>query len=677
MLGKPVFLTGRFFDIPLSFEEVAAVAALAPPEKKATRSTSTRKRGKQGNIVERARKYLAAVDPAISGQNGHDVTYRAACTLVVDFDLTMDEARPLLQEWNARCEPPWSDEELEHKLEDAYRSPGERGSLAESSDRFPLREITPFDGSLNTFEPMDSVVQEVIVLPSADDCPLVDIEDPLAALGFQFPEIDTGAELIVRKELPPLSTVPMYWDKPNSPEGRTDIANGKRLARIIDGKARYVVAWDSWIVWDGKRWRQDNLGIRELAKEIPTTILGDAMKEVPIDVNSCNWAILSASKAKIESAISMARSEPGISIDHQLLDSNPWLLNCLNGTVDLRTGEILPHEQANMITRLCSVNYDPNADTYDWDRFLESIFGSESLIGCVQRLLGYCATGSTQEQVLPIFWGSGSNGKTTLVETFMKVLGDDYASQAPKSLLIQSKSGDSHPTDLAMLHGKRFALGSESEDGQRLNEALVKQLTGSDKIVARRMREDFWTFTPTHKLGLMTNHKPRINGNDHGIWRRLVMIPFLQKFWNPAKGESGPEELRRDETLSARLHGCLPGVLAWIVAGSVEWHRNGLQLSPEVLAATKDYQSSQDIMGRFVEECCETSLPAIKVKFSRLYNCLEKWCDDSGENRPSRKAFGNWLVANGKERHPSNGETWYLGIEVRPDFDQKNEFESF
>lgn len=676
MLGKPIFLSGRFFDIPLTFDEVAVVAALAPPEKKITRST-TRRRGKKGDVVERARKYLAAIDPAISGQHGHDITYRAACTLVVDFDLTLDEARPLLQEWNARCEPPWSDEELEHKLEDAYRSPGERGSLAESSDRFPLREITPFDGSLNTFEPMETVTQSTIVLPSADDCPLVEEENPLAALGFQFPEIDTQTEIVVHDDLPPLATVPMDWITPRTPEGRTDIANGKRLARIIRGKARYVVAWGAWIVWDGKRWRQDDLGIREFAKEVPATILADAMKDAPIDVNSCNWAILSASKAKLEAAISMAQSEPGIPIDHHLLDSNPWLLNCQNGTVDLRTGEILPHDQANMITRLCNLSYDPNADTYDWDRFLETVLGSEDLIGCVQRLLGYCATGSTREQILPIFWGSGSNGKTTLVETFMKVLGDDYASQAPKSLLILSKNGDSHPTDLALLHGKRFALGSESEDGQRLNEALVKQLTGSDKIVCRRMRENFWTFAPTHKLALMTNHKPRIKGTDYGIWRRLVMIPFLQKFWNPAKGESGPEELRRDETLGDRLQACLPGVLAWVVAGAVEWNRSGLRLSPEVLAATKDYQGSQDTLGRFVEECCETSLPAIKAKFSKLYNCLEKWCDDSGENRPSRRAFGDWLLANGKERHPSNGETWYFGIEIRPDYDQKNEFESF
>ena len=679
MFGKPILLTGKYVDMPLSFEHIAAVAALAPPERPTL--SAKRSRQKSGSVIDRARQYLGTIDPAVSGQHGHDATYRAACVLVVDFDLSIDDARPLLQEFNARCQPPWDEDDLEHKLLSADKSSGERGRLATSS-MFPTREISPLDLTLNSFEPFtqqdslhDGFDPETILLPSADDGPLIDESDPLA--GFGFADFESSTDLALDDTPLPLNTVPMDWMRPQVQEGRTDIANGKRLARIAHGLAHYIPAWDSWIVWDGRRWRHDDLGIREFAKNVPSTILADAMAVTPVDMAACAWGIASASKGRIDAAIAMCKSEPGIAIDHQQLDADPWLLNCLNGTVDLRTGEIHPHNQENLITRLCPISYDPDAESYDWDRFLESVLQSESLIGCVQRLFGYCATGSTREQILPIFWGKGSNGKTTLVETFMKVLGDDYTSQAPKSLLIASKYGDNHPCDQALLHGKRFALGSESEDGQRLNEALVKSLTGGDKIVARRMREDFWTFTPTHKLALMTNHKPRIKGTDYGIWRRLVMIPFSQKFWNPAKGETGPEELRRDETLGDRLHQCMPGILAWIVRGAIEWHKSGLQLSPEILAATREYQTSQDVLGRFIEECCNVKQPDIKCRFGALYDQLKSWCDGVGESCPSRRAVGDWLVANEFTRHPSNGETWYFGVEIRPDCDQKNTFDDF
>ncbi|MBS0202312.1 MAG: hypothetical protein JSS49_05375 [Planctomycetes bacterium] len=675
MIGKPIFLTGRYIDIPVPTEFIEAVAALAPPEKKHARS-SAKKREKQSGVIERARKYLSAVDPAISGQGGHKTTYRAACLLVVDFDLTMDEARPLLQEWNARCEPPWSDEELEHKLEDAYRSSGERGALIESSDRFPLREVTDFDGSLNAFESMEAVIQDAIILPSADDGPLIEPEDPLATLGFhEVVPAEKKTELTVRKQL---KTVPMAWENPKIPDGRTDIANGKRLAQILDGKARYVTDWDSWIVWDGKRWKQDKLGVRELAKLVPGTIFADSM-DGGVDVSGCNWAVSSAGRSRIEAMIDLARSEPGIRIEHNLLDQDEWLLNCQNGIVDLRTGTIGPHDPEKLITRVTNVEFNPDASSYDWDRFLEKILVKEDLISHVQRLIGYCITGSTREQILPIFWGGGSNGKSTLLDTLKAALGFEYSSAAPPSLIMEKKS-DSHPTELANLFGKRMVTAIETKQGQRLNEPLVKQLTGGDSIMARRMKEDFWEFNPTHKIILCTNHEPNV-GDDYSIWRRLVMIPFKVKFWNPDEGETGPDELRRDNGLKNRLMENLEGVLAWAVRGAVDWCHDGLGRTAEVKIATAAYRSRQDVFGRFVEKTCLIG-PQYRCRFSQLYSIYESWARDCGESVLSEKKLGMWLQSQKNDKDEpiyvvdkEEKYRWYIGLTWKAEYDETPSFE--
>jgi putative DNA primase/helicase len=470
-----------------------------------------------------------------------------------------------------------------------------------------------------------------------------------------------------------MATVRMEWLNPRTQDGRTDTANSRRLASLISGQAHYVRAWESWIVWDGKRWRQDDLAIRERAKEIPGTIIAAAMSPPPVDVNACNWAIKSASRASIEAMIFLAKSEPGIPVEHSELDADPWLLNCQNGTVDLRTGELRPHNQADKITRITSVAYDPDASTYEWDRFLEKILVDDGLIRHIQRIIGYCITGSTREQILPIFWGEGSNGKSTLLDTLKLALGVDYASTAPPSLIIQKKN-EAHPTELAGLCGKRMVTAIETEKNQRLNEPLVKQLTGSDSISARRMRENFWEFRPTHKLILCTNHEPRV-GDDFAIWRRLSMVPFTVQFWNPDKGETGPEELRRDNDLPNRLERSLEGVLAWAVRGAIDWFRDGLGTDQKSRKATEEYRKRQDSFGRFVEEVCVQGVH-YSVRFSQLYDQYSDWCEENGERKLSSKSFGEWLAKKKFEKKRNDG-IWICGITWKPEFDKTNSFDSF
>ena len=266
----------------------------------------------------------------------------------------------------------------------------------------------------------------------------------------------------------------------------------------------------------------------------------------------------------------LAQSELGIPIRPIDLDQNPWLLNCPNGTVDLKTGELKPHCREDLLTQLCPTNFNPDRSTYHWDRFLELVFDHrQDLLDYGHRLLGYMITGDVREQVLPIFYGVGANGKSTLINTFMKVIGNDYTMQAPSDLLM-AKRHNSHPTERADLFRKRLVTCAETEQNRRLNEALVKALTGGERIRARRMREDFWEFDPTHKVILCTNHKPQVRGTDHAIWRRLRLLPFEKTFWNPDDSESGPDELRQDKELMGRLLLESEGILFWAVPGCLE-----------------------------------------------------------------------------------------------------------
>jgi P4 family phage/plasmid primase-like protien len=254
----------------------------------------------------------------------------------------------------------------------------------------------------------------------------------------------------------------------------------------------------------------------------------------------------SNSEHGLRAMLALARSEPGIPILPGELDGDPWLLNVLNGTIDLRTGTLRPHDREDRITKLADVRFDSEADCPVWIGFLQEVLPDPDLREFVRRLVGYRLTGSTQEHVLPFLFGVGANGKSTFLNTIQSLLGITYAIKAPADLLLAMRN-ESHPTELADLFGKRLVCCNEAEDGRRLAESLVKELTGGDKIRARRMREDFWEFSPTHKIWLAANHKPSVRGTDHGIWRRIKLIPFTVTIGpssiNSARRRSG---LKRD-----------------------------------------------------------------------------------------------------------------------------------
>jgi putative DNA primase/helicase len=385
-------------------------------------------------------------------------------------------------------------------------------------------------------------------------------------------------------------------------------------------------------------------------------IQDDRKQRLRAATKNLKWALDSESAKRINAALDLARSEPGIPILPEDFDRDPWLLNCPNGTLDLRAGILREHRREDYITKLCPTEYHAEAKCPSWERLLETIFPDDEdqpdreLITFCQRSLGRCLTGDVSEQLLLIFWGVGANGKSTLINGIYETLGSDYVLKAPADLLMTSK-GQRHPTEIASLWGKRLVIASETHQERRLNEALVKDLTGGEPLTARRMKEDFWTFLPTHKVILITNHRPRIEGTDEGIWRRLRLVPFTTIFWDPNDPGKNPKQLpsnlRQDKDLGDKLKKEREGILAWLVRGCMDWRRDGLTLPKKVQAATQNYRTDEDTLARWIEECCVTGDASYRCRSGQLYSAYKGRCEKATEATMSQKLFGPALEEKG------------------------------
>ncbi len=432
---------------------------------------------------------------------------------------------------------------------------------------------------------------------------------------------------------------------------RTDLGNAQRLADLHGDTIRFCYPWGKWIIWDGQRWRPDDTGaIERKAVEAVKTIWRDASQANDADERKAlgSHAAKSEAAGRIAAMVKLAQSLVPILPDK--LDTDLWTLNCQNGTIDLKSGKLRPHRRADFLTKVAPVEFDPEAKCVRLDDFLGEVFdGDASLVKFIQRLAGYCLTGSTEEQILPIFYGAGANGKSTLVGALLETLGSDYSMKASADFLL-AKRGESHPTALADLAGKRLVACVETDEGRRLDEGLAKELTGSDRIRARRMREDHWEFAPTHKIILGTNHRPVVRGTDHAMWRRVRLVPF--RFAIP--------EPQRDKRLSEKLRVELPGILAWCVRGCLEWQRDGLAPPYEVLAATDSYRQEEDVIGTFLTECCVIEQSAT-VRAQSLYAAYRRFCEDTGERPRGQRSFGRAMTEREFLRFTNNGAC-YRGV---------------
>lgn len=433
----------------------------------------------------------------------------------------------------------------------------------------------------------------------------------------------------------------------------TDLGNAKRLAFWFGDDLRHCHPWGKDLVWVNNRWEHDATGqVDRWAKDTVALLHSEAeqVADVTARQNLIRFALKSEDSRRLRAMVTLVRSEPGIPVLPGELNRDPWLLNCLNGTLDLRTGKLGPHAKNDLITSLAPVEYHRGAQCLTWQQFLYGIFPRrESIIRYLQKLLGYALTGDVREQILAVFWGTGANGKSTLINTVLDLLGEDYAIKASRDLFMDRKQ-DNHPTQLARLYGKRLVVAVESQEGARLDESLVKELTGSDPVPARRMREDPWQFNPTHKAIQVTNHKPEIRGTDHGIWRRVRLIPFTVRI---------PDDLQ-DKRLPEKLRAELPGILNWLVQGCLAWQAEGLEAPEEVLAATREYRNSQDVLGEFLLECC-TVHPDLKIRAGALYARYREWSEKGGEHPINQRRFGEAMTERGFQREVSNG-IWYRGL---------------
>ena len=395
--------------------------------------------------------------------------------------------------------------------------------------------------------------------------------------------------------------------------------------------------WRKWLVWTGQKWTIDQkLEVSLKARDVASFFLkkADGAEADHGRKSFIELARYAAAHNRQMAFLNLAKTE--LAVVPEDLDANPMLLNTPAGTVDLSSAELQPHNRQDLITKMTTASLENlAADPSRWNCFLSEIFkNNNELIEFIQRSIGYALTGEIRENVLFILHGDGANGKTTLIETITNILGD-YAKPAAPDLLLR-KRGESHPTGVADLMGARFVSSVEADDGKKLNEALVKRLTGRDTIKARFMAQDFFQFEPSHKLFLAVNHKPEVEGRDQGIWRRIRLIPF----------EVEIAEEKQDAKLLDKLLQEGEAILAWAIRGCLDWQKEGLGIPAAVKDASQAYREESDVIGRFFDDCCILE-SGHQTQASLLYQAFRNWCERNGEKGYAANKFGGLI---GKEK---------------------------
>jgi len=482
--------------------------------------------------------------------------------------------------------------------------------------------------------------------------------DAMADLEERLPpprkeRLATGAHLVDPPGPPPDPPAPPPAPPPEDLPGLypcTDLGNSERLAQRHGHDLRFEHKWGKWLCWDGVRWRLDNTG-EPMRRAFETA--RNVASEGP---ERAKWATKSEEKKTLNAMLALTQSQPGIPVVFSELDADPWLLTVQNGTLDLRTGKLRPHARPDLITKLAPVVYDEGAECPLWEGLLWDAMGANpDLISFLQRAFWSALTGDVRDEALYFFYGEGANGKSTILDTLQHLLGGYACSVAPD--LLMSSRTSRHPTELTDLFKARFVVSQETDQNREWNEGLLKRLTGGDLIKARRMKEDFWEFAPTHKLFHAANTRPIVRGLGNAIWRRMKVVPFEVII---------PEE-RRDVHLKKKLLAELPGILRWCVQGCLAWQRNGLQEPKEVLLATADYREQADVLAGFLGDRCEMD-PAHRISRKALRKAYEQWCKDVGEQALSAAEYHDRLrehrIKPCSVRDPSPVRGW-AGVKLR------------
>lgn len=416
---------------------------------------------------------------------------------------------------------------------------------------------------------------------------------------------------------------------------RTDIGNAERFVDRYGWRIRYCATLDQWFIWDGVIWRVDRTNhIRSLAMECAKSMLPEALLiEDSDDRNpAVKWALKSMDGWKITAMLKLAMADRGIAIHSTDLDSDLFLLATPTGVIDLQTGELLPHDSSRLITKVSPAEYYTDApEPPTFMRFLTWMFPDAEVRSFVLRLLGMCLTGDIREQYAFIFWGSGANGKSTLLELVQKILGD-YATLAAPGMF--EDNGNRHPCELDDLRGRRFVMASEWPENSRVRASLLKSLTGDASIKARGMHRDWDEFPRTHKTIFVTNNKPRINEDSEGMWRRVVLIPCTSTV---SAGERDPE-------LPVKLAEEMPEILSLLVRHCLDWQKNGLRIPDAVRAATDEYRQEENPLNEFVSDCCDFEVNA-PAPIGDVYQQYVNWTSRVGRHAMNRTTFTRNFIA--------------------------------
>lgn len=351
------------------------------------------------------------------------------------------------------------------------------------------------------------------------------------------------------------------------------------------------------------------------------------------------------------------------------LNTKHFLLNVKNGTIDLKTKEFYEHEPADYFTKQATVIYDPHAKCPHFQKFLREIFREDhETIAYIQRIIGYCLTGDVREQCFFIFYGGGANGKSTLLDIIRYVFGDYFSTTNSEAFMKTAIEGSKPTPEIALLEHIRLGSITETGDGDNINGRLMKTLSGEEKVTARKLHNNPSEQDITFKLIISTNHKPNIHETDDGTWRRIRLIEFGAHFYRADDPDAPAHALIQDLSLKEKLKGELSGILNWAIDGCIEWQRHGLQTPDSVKDAIAEYRIEQDVVGRFLKECCEKKTDT-RVRLTDIYVKFCEWCKNNGHQSGSKQRLSKKLKDRGygKEENSTGGNTFILGLSIKPE----------
>lgn len=408
----------------------------------------------------------------------------------------------------------------------------------------------------------------------------------------------------------------------------TDLGMAERLIASPAGKRlRYVYDWGRWISWTGERWVTDSGQAVDAMTEIAREVVLDALdRDEPSELRA---ALRQEQASRIRGALDLAAADRTVVVRAEALDADPFVLSTPSGVVDLRTGTLRAHDPADLLTKTTGVHVDLDGEAPRFTKYLAEVLPDESKRDWIQRLVGaalICVAGP-REHVVAFLTGTGANGKSVLVGVLLHVLGD-YAHTASSRLLLDRGQED-HPTLVADLHGRRLVVVSELPAGGTWNEERLKWLSGGDRLTARRMREDFWSFAPTHSLVVVANHEPRSRDDSTAFWRRMRLVRFGESFLG-----------REDRALPAALEAEAPAILGWCVRGALAYQARGLDAPDAVSVDTAAYREREDSVGRFLDAHAEPV----------SYGVYQAWCEAEGDRPIAGKRFAAELTRRGYEQ---------------------------